>query len=144
MIAQIADKAKRRKARARQIRPTRAQIKESLALFAPSPSFTPHVTQIKVIQGRGNLLALLDVDLYLDETRIFLLRGVRIVKQNDGSVYCQLPHQKSQRDGRFYPIVCCYDKQLKQQIQNAALAAYHEAASDPVIQLAMSLQEVQA
>ena len=90
------------------------------------------------------ILAFLDVDLYLNETRIFLLRGVRIVKQNDGSVYCQLPHQKSERDARYYPIVCCYDQKLKQQIQNAALAAYHEAVSDPVIQLAMNLQEVQA
>lgn len=141
MIAQIADKAKRR---ARKVRLTRDQVKESLALFAPSPSFEPKITRVKIIQGRGNLLAFLDVDLYLNETRIFLLRGVRIVKQNDGSVYCQLPHQKSERDARYYPIVCCYDQKLKQQIQNAALAAYHEAVSDPVIQLAMNLQEVQA
>lgn len=119
-------------------RPTRAQVAASLDIFRPSPpKLTPQVTQTKLLHNRGGLLAFQDVDIYLDNVRLFMMRGVRIVKNHDGTLYVQLPHQQSQKDKRYYPILCCYDQSLKRDIQQAALDAYNEAITDPVIQLAL-------
>ena len=108
-------------------RPTPCQARASLDTFRPFPKLTPQVAQTKLLQNRGGLLAFLDVDLYLDGTRIFMMRGVRIVRNHDGSIYCQLPHQQTQKDKRYYPIIRCYDKELKRDIQQAALDAYNDA-----------------
>lgn len=118
-------------------RPTHAQVAANLDISRPTPQLKPTVTQTKLLSDRGNLLAFQDVDLYLGNVRLFMMRGVRIVKQNDGSLYAQLPHQQSKQDNRYYPILCCYDQSLKRNIHQAALEAYNEAISDPVIQLAL-------
>lgn len=90
-------------------------------------------------------MAFLDVDLYLGNTRLLMMRGVRIIKQNDGTFYAQLPHQQGQKGKRYYPIIRCYDLDLKRDIQQAALDAYNQAVSDRVIQLTLNLsQEVKS
>jgi DNA-binding cell septation regulator SpoVG len=71
------------------------------------------------IMTPGNLKALVDVRL-----GPLLVRNCRIIQQPEQRPYLSLP-QERREDGRYFPIVTTQDRELKDRIQSAVLAAFN-------------------
>lgn len=115
------------KHRVRKPKPTLKQVSQSLDIFRPSPTFNAEATGVRLLSGSGNLRAFVNVELAVNGTPFFLLRGVRIVRQQSQKPYAQMPCQQSQRDGKYYPIARSLDAELTSSILSSALTAYEDA-----------------
>lgn len=107
----------------RKQRPTTKQVGQALNLFRPSPTITLVVKQIKLVQ-RGNLRGFADVELSLHGWPFLLLRGVRIVQQDGQKAWVQMPVQRSDVNGKFYPIARSLDPDMFASLKQVVLDAY--------------------
>ena len=75
----------------------------------------PLARNFRLITGQGNLRAFCDV-----QCGPWTIRGIRIIQQGGQRPYAALPQQQG-KDGRWYPVIECGDKQLEAAIKAEAL-----------------------
>ena len=71
------------------------------------------------IEGESSLKAFADIAV----NEALLIKGIRIVESKQG-LFVSMPREKA-KDNRWYESVRCLSPQIKDQIADEVLAAYH-------------------
>lgn len=83
----------------------------------PGQQFEITVLQVRRME-MGNLRALIDV-----RVGPFTIKGVRVVQQDGQAAWVTLPQQQD-KNGNWWPIIKCDDKELENSIKDLSLDAW--------------------
>lgn len=92
-------------------------------------SFKVNVLAIKLVGYEGNLRAYVNAEIWANDVLVMVVRGVRIVQEENKAAWAQWPHQQSKRDGRWYPIILKANPDLDRLMKDACLKGYNEKRS---------------
>lgn len=70
--------------------------------------------------SNGSLKAFVDV---IINSQV-LVKGVKLVGNRDGELFVAMPKQQG-KNGRWYETISLLDEELKQELQEVILEAYH-------------------
>lgn len=88
-----------------------------------STTYDLKVLCTKRVDYLGNMRMFANVAIYANNERLFAVRGVRVIQEENKKAFVQWPH-KLANNGERYPLIKCHNEQLNALLKARCLAAY--------------------